>query len=260
MDLTLEQFHAKFPTIKDLTKIWRILKWNPLDPASPNPALILNNGTTATAQNGRMSSGASDTSSHHSANGHFPSPSPSPAPSVASSSSTLSTASYTNKDLRWSQRDTILIDDTPSKASLQPHNHLCIPSWKPPTKTGIMPDPSGFPYGGRDGPGIPKPDTCLLQVIAMLDRLRCHTNVSAAIRGGQFEGLGRDEKGEAWAKAGIEILKGKGIRPTKDFDPTWATRVLSVSSKLLFEFHPGRLHVRRELSFAFTDDASILHV
>lgn len=207
MDLTLEQFHSKFPTIKDLNKVWRILKWNPVDPASPNPALLQPQGHSV------------------------PSPAPSPAPSSVSSAST---ATYTKKDLRWSQRDTILIDDTPSKASLQPFNHLSIPSWKPPSKIGVPPAGSrGASYpsnnGGMMGPGEHKVDTCLVQLVGMLERLRHHTNVSAAIKSCQFEGLGKDERGDSWARLGFDVLKKKGIKPVKDFDSTWSIRVLQVS-------------------------------
>lgn len=226
MDLTLEQFHSKFPTIKDLNKVWRILKWDPVDPAAPNPALLQQHN-----QDNVPSSGASATSSKSSNNGGGYHPSPSPAPSSVSSSST---ATYTKKDLRWSQKDTVLIDDTPSKASLQPFNHLAIPSWKPPNKIGIpTSDPSRGSYpsynGGMIGPGEHKTDTCLVQLVGMLERLRYHTNVSAAIKSSQFEGLGRDERADSWAKFGFEILQKKGIKAVKDFDSTWAIRTLQVS-------------------------------
>lgn len=231
MDLTLEQFNAKYPTIKDLNKPWRILRWNPIDPASPNPALL-----RQTSENVPPSSASSVSSSQASdvRNGVHPPPSPAPSSVSSASASTASTATYTKKDLRWSQLDTVLIDDTPAKASLQPFNHLCIPSWKPPSKEGISSLSSGsssyMPYnGGMVGPGEYKIDTCLVQIVAMLERLRHHSNVSAAIRSSQFEGLGRDERGDAWAKAGFGVLKAKGIKAPKDFDSTWAVRVLHVS-------------------------------
>lgn len=226
MDLTMEQFHSKFPTIKDLNKVWRILKWDPVDPAAPNPALLQQQ-----SMNNVPSSGASVSSSMSSNNGDAYNPAPSPAPSSVSSAST---ATYTKKDLRWSQKDTILIDDTPLKASLQPFNHLSIPSWKPPSKIGIpTSDPRGSSYPsyneGMVGPGEYKTDTCLIQVVGMLERLRYHTNVSAAIKSSQFEGLGRDERADSWAKFGFEILEKKGIKAVKDFDSTWAIRTLQVS-------------------------------
>lgn len=227
MDITLENVNSKYPTVKDLNKVWRILKWDPLDPASPNPAPLQDQ-----VVNQVPSSGASVSSSRASNNGDVYTPSPSPAPSTASSTST---ATYTKKDLRWSQMDTILIDDTPSKASLQPNNHLSIPSWKPPNKIGLpSSSPNGYDSypsynGGMVGPGEHKIDTCLVQLVGMLERLRLHTNVSAAIRSCQFDGLGRGERGDVWAKSGFDVLKSKGIKAVKDFDSTWAIRTLQVS-------------------------------
>lgn len=227
MDITLEQLNSKYPTIKDLTKVWRILKWDPLDPASPNPALLQRQDP---ANHGHSSS-ASVSSSRSSNNGDVYQPAPSPAPSMASSTSTSTTATYSKKGLRWSQLDTILIDDTPTKASIQPHNHLSIPSWKPPNKIGI-PFSNGrdsYNNGGMMGPGETRNDTCLVQLVGMLERLRYHTNVSAAIRSSQFDGLGRDQRGDTWANFGFQVLKTKGIKPVNDFDSRWAIRVLGVS-------------------------------
>ncbi|KAK9898149.1 hypothetical protein P389DRAFT_29787 [Cystobasidium minutum MCA 4210] len=234
MDLTIEQYHSKYQGIKDLTKVWRILRWDPMDPASPNPALLQNNGTA----NGRTPAAQPRTSNPRPENEHnkqhrYPTPAPSPAPSMASSSSsasTLSTTSYKKKDLQWSQLDTILVDDTPSKASLQPFNHLCIPSWKPPTKAGTISD-TGSPFHSNNDPL--RPDNCLVQIVAMLDRLRCHTNVSAAIQASHFQGLGFGEKADMWAKKGFEVLKSKGIKASKDMDIHWATRVLSKTAPAL---------------------------
>lgn len=239
MDLTLEQFNSKYPTIKDLTKIWKIVKWNPLDPASPNPALLKG---SAQAQNDNAASASSRSSASSSAssvvseNGGYPTPAPSPAPSMASSSSSTAasgistTTSYSKKDLRWSQLDTILIDDSPSKAVLKPYNHLHIMSWKPPTRSAFTsPSAYGAPITSSSSKTQDRSDNCLLQAVAMLERLRRHTNVSAAIRSGQFQGLILDERGDAWAKEGVEVLNKKGIKHPKDFDSTWAKRVLAVS-------------------------------
>lgn len=140
-----------------------------------------------------------------------------------------------NEDTHWSQLDTILIDDTTSKAALQPYNHLHISSMVQPSKITGLSSISSSPYSQVHGGGASqidyKPDTCLVQIVAILEKLKFQSNVSNAIMSGQIEGLNEGEEGEAWAKAGFEILKEKGIKVTRDFDGTWAERVLKSATR-----------------------------
>lgn len=181
LGLTPEQMKAKFSTVKDLSQIWRELRYIPHAstsvPCVPNPA----------------------------------------------------SKEAIRKINRWSQLDTILIDDTPSKAALQPYNHLHITSMVRPSKLSGLSSYSNT-AGNGTGTSDCKPDTCLVQIVAILENLRYHSNISHAIASGDFGGLGEGEQGEIWAKEGFEILKAKGMKVTRDFDKTWTKRVLQLSS------------------------------
>jgi len=183
LDLTPEQMMAKFSAVKDLSKIWRELRWTPTNSASP-----LTPSSTMSKEAGK-------------------------------------------KDSCWSQLDTILIDDTPSKAALQPYNHLHITSMVQPSKISGLSALSSSSYGPNGAEAESnefKPDTCLVQIVGKLEKLRHESNVSAAIAAGQYAESG--DEGEAWAKAGFEVLRERGIKATRDYDGQWAMRVLRVSS------------------------------
>merc|ERR1712093_140444 len=91
MDLTAEQYNAKFPTIKDLNKVWGALRY---DPSTDNTVSASGSGFTSQATGGSE------------------------------------TVSPRQKDDAWSQFDTVLLDDSSHKTYLQPYNHLLIPAWK----------------------------------------------------------------------------------------------------------------------------------
>lgn len=84
-----------------------------------------------------------------------------------------------------SAHSTLLLDDSPSKALLQPYNHLRVP-----------------PYSGSN-----HDDRTLLAIIGVLDHVRHESNVAAWMRAG---GLSRcagevregDEGGEVWFEHG----------------------------------------------------------
>lgn len=118
----------------------------------------------------------------------------------------------------WSQYDTLLVDDTAGKACLQPYNHVQIPSFKP------FPAP-GSGFTGR----LDDDDTVLLQCIGLMEQLRLHDNVSAALRSGKYGGLGRTPVGEQWQQLGLQALQRLKIPVQQNFDRTWANRVLEVS-------------------------------
>lgn len=184
LDLTPEQMMAKFSAVKDLSKIWRLLRWE------------------------------------------FAAVPPSLRPPKRSQKAA------SKDDLCWSQLDTILIDDTSAKAVLQPYNHLHITSMVQPSKmNGLSTHTSSshLPVSGVQSEY--RPDTCLVQIVAMLEKLRYQSNVSNAIMLGEVKGLDEGEEGDAWAKAGFEILKEKNIRATRDFDSNWAERVLNVGAR-----------------------------
>lgn len=183
LDLTPEQMMAKFSAVKDLSKIWRLLRWTLMSSASPPR------------------------------------------------SPTMPSKEAVKKGSCWSQLDTILIDDTPSKAAMQPYNHLHITSMVQPSKISGLSSLSSSSYGpsgAEAGSTEFKPDTCLVQIIGILEELRYESNISAVIASGEYSGLGNGEEGEAWAKAGFEVLKEKGIKAARDYDGKWAKRVLKV--------------------------------
>jgi hypothetical protein len=234
MDLTAEQFNSKYPTIKDLTKLWtnKAIRWTPDGLHTlPKPS---NGATPATqASTAAASDDAADAAATH------PSPSPSPAPSSSYLSSATSAGSNAQetpaapalkkKDLKWSQLDTVLIDDSPSKACLQPHNHLAITSWKPLNRPPKSPAPHLFNSSpGNNSIEASAPDTCLLQLVGILDDLKNYSNVSATINSNSYEDLGRGDMQHAWRDKGTEILKDLDIKVKQDFDPLWAVRALRV--------------------------------
>lgn len=187
MDLTDEQYNSKFPTVKDVSKVWKSLAWTPPSAVKPPDAADELSSVSSSA----LSNG--DTEEPKGKN-------------------------WSYEHLHWTQYDTILVDDAPDKACLQPHNHMQISAYKP--------------YNinvAAAGPGAAMKDNALLQLVAMLEKLKSHSNVSAAIRSGIFAGLGRGGVASDWAHKGKDILIRKGIIVTENFDRAWADRVLGVS-------------------------------
>lgn len=115
---------------------------------------------------------------------------------------------------KWSQMDTILVDDSPGKACLQPYNHIIIP-----------------PFNANNFKSFnsSESDHCLIQLIGMLAELKLHTNVSSAIKSGTFSGLGKGDVQYSWKRRGEDVCKSLGIPMKKEFDRTWSDRLLSVS-------------------------------
>ena len=202
MDLTDEQFHAKFPTVKDLEKVWKALPWTPPTAYKPPSAADdLSSASSAASSNGDADEDGAGGKGKK----------------------------WSYRDTHWSQYDTILVDDSPDKACLQPYNHLQIPAYKPHNlQTANQQHQYNGPRGmsGRGGAGQ---DTCLLQLVGMLDALRCHTNVSRAINAGHFHGLGVGDVQHAWTKKGKDVLIRAGITVSENFDRGWSNRLLGVS-------------------------------
>lgn len=188
MDLTDEQYASNFPTVKDIGKVWKNLSWTPPTALRPPDA----------------QEELSSTSSSSSANGD----------------AEERGKAWRYNDVHWTQYDTILVDDSPDKACLQPHNHMQITPYKPHAKDAIA--------DSRTSAFAPK-DTALLQLAAMLEKLKSHSNVSAVIRHGIFSGLGRGPVGEEWAAKGRQVMISKGIALSENFDRQWADRTLGVS-------------------------------
>ena len=189
-----------YPVTKDLTKIWKGFKWTPPTPHKP--------ATGSTTKD---------------------------AGAIASAGVAGEKQSWTAKDLHWSQYDTILIDDQRSDNVLQPHNHICVPQFKPNQPgggagAGASSGPARAMPGGRYG-GAGK-DTVMLQLVGALEALRHHSNVSAAMSLGYFHNIGRGDVQNEWAARGVKALKEKGIPVKEEFDRYWAIRLMEV----------GRLH------------------
>ncbi|KIY68637.1 hypothetical protein CYLTODRAFT_489656 [Cylindrobasidium torrendii FP15055 ss-10] len=118
-----------------------------------------------------------------------------------------------------SNRSTLLLDDSLSKARLQPHNHLCIEEYLP-----DLPRPASTDMVQRS-----KPDQSLVAVVGVLDALKEASNVeswmkdNSVFRGEQLPVDGGEQSKplwfsnpsvvSAWATAGSEALARLGIKP-----------------------------------------------
>lgn len=110
----------------------------------------------------------------------------------------------------WSQYDTVLIDDSPHKAVLQPSNHLCVPEF---AKKDL--DKSD--------------DPALLSVVGVLEALRAQSNVSACLREGAWiQGSGELKEPRQWALEGQAALRDLRIKATAEYDAAWVKRVHKV--------------------------------
>lgn len=153
--LSPEDFKRKLKVIKDLDKVWSIVKYEPVgDEDSPEQA----------------------------------------------------------DPEKWSQRDTLLIDDSLHKAVLQPSNHLCVPEFTLPL---------------AQTPGLTE-DRGLLRVIGVLEALRLQGNISACLsEGGWVSDGGRLKSPLYWEREGRAALARLGIAAAPDFDKDWVKRVRS---------------------------------
>ncbi|GAA5951000.1 hypothetical protein JCM10213_003069 [Rhodosporidiobolus nylandii] len=166
-------------------------------------------------------------------------------------------------------RRTLLLDDEASKAAQQPFSHLPLPpfivpaaSFPPPLLAPpLSPRSASLPPSQR--PFLPPPlsalelppdsthpaasDTHLLSVIFQLERLRCESNIAAAIRGGLLgrlreeikgvlEGEGKEgterEVDERMAEEGRRVAEGYGIEVRRGWDEGWRERLLRREGRL----------------------------
>ncbi|PWN24810.1 hypothetical protein BDZ90DRAFT_96792 [Jaminaea rosea] len=104
----------------------------------------------------------------------------------------------------YGAHNTLLLDDSPSKARLQPYNHLLVPEFDGPRASAAEAyrnqarqdnkKAKGKSAGGRkvdsdeEDEGLEQVDTVLLQAVGVLEHARYQKNVAAWIRSG---GLGR---------------------------------------------------------------------
>ncbi|CAD6891101.1 unnamed protein product [Tilletia caries] len=124
----------------------------------------------------------------------------------------------------WSPSNTLLLDDSPLKAALQPHNHLCVPEFDEvgakrakglrQRLSGVYPDLDLWEQDvdlvlrgeGGVGEGEVEVDDVLLQLVGVLDRAKHQVNVAAWIRAGGLGGFG----GGAGAGAGAGSIGREG--------------------------------------------------
>ncbi|GAA5880000.1 hypothetical protein JCM1840_005286 [Sporobolomyces johnsonii] len=138
-------------------------------------------------------------------------------------------------------RRTILLDDEPSKAAQQPHNHLPIAPFlvSPsdfPRPASLSPPPPPLPSSSAPRPPRPPPrrmfqngdivpqalelaasspaaaaqDAALLSTIYVLDRLTRESHVAGAVRAGFVERVKGDVRGELGRERAGEVEVGEG--------------------------------------------------
>lgn len=196
MDLTAEQYNSKFPTIKDLNKVWNALRY---DPATDNTISVNSAGL------------ASRTST--------------PAPASASASASGSA----KKGDAWSQYDTVLLDDSASKTALQPYNHLLIPAWKHQKFTNLNVPTSGAP------PAVDNCLLQAIGILEELRHQSNVSNAVMSNNFRIWNNAGyanRDSNPNAartWEKAGRKVCEKLGIEIKENFDSLWPRKHLIVS-------------------------------
>ena len=132
-------------------------------------------------------------------------------------------ASETSSEEKWSQKDTVLIDDSPHKAVLQPSNHLCIPEYTLSAGRAFSENRSTVE------------DTALLEVIGILEALREQSNISACLKEGAWVAKDGELKSQKdWEAAGRATLDRLGIAAKSQYDEKWVVRAKEVSD---FAFH-----------------------
>ncbi|KAG0141044.1 hypothetical protein CROQUDRAFT_725852 [Cronartium quercuum f. sp. fusiforme G11] len=88
---------------------------------------------------------------------------------------------------QWNASNTIILDDNPEKAALQPHNHLPISTFK------VAPFPHQTPLVSISTGEAQNIDSSLLIIIAALERLRHQSNISHFISNGGLNGISESE-------------------------------------------------------------------
>ncbi|KAG5638612.1 hypothetical protein H0H81_011502 [Sphagnurus paluster] len=127
---------------------------------------------------------------------------------------------------------TLLLDDSPAKAILQPYNHIVVGDYTQESRAHDLrvhaPDtpettPTPFPRGCDD---------TLLAVVGILDTIKSQTNVARWIRFGGLQLRESDQHGlqqepwfqrsevrEHWRVKGVRVLAELGIRVAADVIP-----------------------------------------
>ncbi|ODO09300.1 hypothetical protein I350_02900 [Cryptococcus amylolentus CBS 6273] len=153
----------------------------------------------------------------------------------------LNQTTHFNQPLSFSQKTTVLLDDSPLKAVLQPWSQIVIPEFDEQVNltsrlaAGINPKSGATPDQETAGESQEEMDEVLLAVIGILDELRYVSNVPFWVRSGgldlalnvdgveeptvetlpsheTFEHWYKDKELHAkWVEKGKEALKRKGI-------------------------------------------------
>lgn len=97
-----------------------------------------------------------------------------------------------------SSATTLLLDDSPRKAHLQPWNHLCVPDYGPEMRAHDVDvwqrtDGSSAPQSSNLTPnegGVDRYDETLLAIVGILEELRRESDVASWIKSGGLRGPG----------------------------------------------------------------------
>lgn len=107
-------------------------------------------------------------------------------------------------------QNTILLDDSASKARCQPFNHVCIPEYGK-EKAEVY---SAYLENGEPEAMLPQLDNFLLQFVGVLDTIQDVPNVAEWIEGGGVATFSEDQTPEdraKWEKRGRDALERHGI-------------------------------------------------
>ncbi|KZV67395.1 hypothetical protein PENSPDRAFT_688198 [Peniophora sp. CONT] len=113
LGLSQDHYHKKVQTVKDLRKPWSEL------PSILDPSIVVNTEETPASHQSRHSSVAPTERNL----------SPTSSPTLPPSSQLSIVSDATDTPTVHSALTTLLLDDSPKKAILQPWNHLCIPDY-----------------------------------------------------------------------------------------------------------------------------------
>ena len=100
-----------------------------------------------------------------------------------------------NEELSFSEKDTILLDDSALKAHMQPYNHLIVPEYNAKMRRADLAvldqiERDGHPGNAKAGSSVevrvdePCVDRTLLAVVGILDEIAMQDNVCSWIRAG----------------------------------------------------------------------------